>query len=159
MSTVRLAALFVFAMLVQWWWSTHLAYWGAAPQLLFALTVLIAARRGPIAAMLIGWMWGLYSDVLRADLFGADALLYAFAGYAAGMVRRQIDLAATPPLAAAVLIMSWIYLIARGVLGKLFGPAGTSLLWTGWIPAIATPPLNALVAVFAAEMWDVRRER
>jgi rod shape-determining protein MreD len=156
MSAVRLAGLFVAAMLLQWWWSSHLSYWGAAPQFLFALTVLIAARRGPIAAMLIGWMWGLYSDVLRADLFGADALLYALAGYSAGLVRRQIDLQATGPLAAAVLILSWVYLLLRGLLGAMFAK---SFLWTGWIPALATPPMNALFVIFAAEMWDVRRER
>jgi rod shape-determining protein MreD len=159
MSAVRLAGLFVAAMLLQWWWNSHLSYWGAAPQFLFALTVLIAARRGPIPAMLLGWLWGLYSDVLHADLFGADALLYACAGYAAGLVRRQIDLQATPPLAAAVLILSWIYLIVRGFLGKIFGPAGTGFLWPGWISALATPPMNALFAIVAAEMWDVRRDR
>jgi rod shape-determining protein MreD len=156
MSSLRLAGLFVAAMLLQWWWNTHLAYWGAAPQFLFALTVLIAARRGPIAAMLLGWLWGLYSDVLHADLFGADALLFAWAGYAAGMVRRQIDLAATGPLAAAVLILSWTYLLLRGVLGLVFAK---SFLWTGWVPALATPFLNVIFVVFAAEMWDVRRDR
>lgn len=156
MSTVRLAALFVGAMLLQWWWNSHLSYWGAGPQFLFALTVLVAARRGPIAAMLVGWVWGLYSDVLRADLFGADALLFALAGYAAGLVRRQIDLQATGPLAVAVFILSWAYLLGRGLLGTLFGGA---FLWTGWIPALAAPPMNALVAIVAAELWDVRRER
>ena len=91
---LRGACLFVAAMFLQWWWNAHFAYWGAAPQFLFALTVVIAARRGPVTAMLIGYAWGLFSDTLRADLFGADALLYALAGYAAGMVRRQIDLSA-----------------------------------------------------------------
>ena len=59
--------LFVLAMLGQWWWNSHFSYWGAAPQFLFALTILIAARRGPIAGMLAGFAWGIYLDVARAD--------------------------------------------------------------------------------------------
>jgi rod shape-determining protein MreD len=156
MTWLRAIGLFIGAMLLQWWWNSHLAYWGAAPQFLLALTVLVAARRGPVAAMLVGYAWGLYSDLLRADLFGADALLYALAGYSAGLVRRQIDLAATGPLAAAVLVLSWLYLLARGALGAVFAQ---SFLWTGWIPALAAPPMNALVAALAAEAWDARRER
>lgn len=156
MNAARAALLLAAAMLLQWWWSTHLAYWGAAPQFLLALTVLIAARRGPVPAMLIGWTWGLYSDVLRADLFGADALLYMLAGYVAGEFRRQVDLEATGPLAVAVFLFSWAYLLLRGVLGTIFAK---SFLWAGWIPALATPLLNALTAAAAAELWDSRSFR
>lgn len=156
MNAARAAVLLAAAMLLQWWWSAHLAYWGAAPQFLFALTVLIAARRGPVPAMLIGWMWGLYADVLRADLFGADALLYMLAGYVAGQFRSQVDLEATGPLAATVFLLSWAYFLLRGALGSIFAK---SFLWAGWIPALATPLLNALAAAVAAELWDTRRAR
>jgi rod shape-determining protein MreD len=151
MNALRAAVLFVLAMFVQWWWNTHLAYWGAAPQILLTLTILIAARRGPIAAMLLGYVWGLYSDSLRADLFGADALLYALAGYAAGMVRRQMDLRAVGPLVATVFLMSWAYALALGVLGQVFLK---SFLWVGWGTFLAAPFLNALVAVVCAVAWE-----
>ncbi len=151
MSILRGAVLFVAAMFLQWWWNAHLAYWGAAPQFLLALTVLIAARRGPVTAMLVGFAWGLFSDTLRADLFGADALLYALAGYAAGMVRRQIDLGAPEPLAATVFLLSWAYALALGVLGHIFLK---SFVWIGWIPFLTAPFMNALVAIMGALAWD-----
>ena len=153
MNFIRGAVLFVAAMFLQWWWNAHLAYWGAAPQFLFALTILIAARRGPVTAMLIGFAWGLFSDTLRADLFGADALLYALAGYAAGMVRRQLDLSAPEPLAATVFLMTWAYALFLGVLGHVFLK---SFVWVGWVAFLTAPFMNAFVAVAGTVMLDVR---
>jgi rod shape-determining protein MreD len=151
MRFLRGLALFVAAMFLQWWWNTHLAYWGAAPQILLALTVLVAARRGPLAAVLLGWVWGLYADVLRADLFGANALLFALAGYAAGNLRRQLDLRAAGPLATAVFVLSWAYAILLGVLGMIFSK---SFAWVGWPSLLAAPFMNALVAVIASVVWE-----
>ncbi len=155
MSFLRGAALFVAAMFIQWWWNSHLAYWGAAPQFLLALTVLIAARRGPVPAMLVGYVWGLFSDTLRADLFGADALLYALAGYGAGMVRRQIDLGAPEPLAATVCLLTWAYALLVGLLGQIFLK---SFVWVGWASFLAAPFMNALVVILGAALLDARGE-
>jgi rod shape-determining protein MreD len=155
MSYVRGAALFVGAMFLQWWWNLHMSFWGAAPQFLLALTVVVAARRGPVPAMLVGFVWGLFSDTMRADLFGADALLYALAGYAAGMVRRQIDLGAPEPLAATVFLMTWAYAILLGILGHIFMK---SFLWVGWVSFLTAPFMNALVAILGASLLDSRVE-
>lgn len=155
MSWLRGIALFVGAMFLQWWWNTHLAYWGAAPQFLLALTVVVAARRGPVTAMLAGFVWGLFADSLRADLFGADALLYSLAGYVAGMVRSQVDLGAPEPLAATVFLFTWAYAILLGVLGQIFMK---SFVWVGWIPFLTAPFMNAIVAIIGAG-FIAERER
>lgn len=151
MTFLRGALLFAAAMFVQWWWNTHLAYWGLAPQLLLALTVVVAARRGPVAAMLVGWVWGLYADTLRADLFGANALLYMLAGYCAGVVRRQMDLRAVGPLAATVFLLSFAYSLLVGALGAIFAK---SFFWVGWASFVGAPFLNAIAATFAAVGWE-----
>jgi cell shape-determining protein MreD len=104
--------------------------------------------------MLAGYAWGLFSDTLRADLFGADALLYALAGYAAGMIRSQIDLDAPEPLAATVFTLTWVYAIAFGFLGRVFQK---TFIWVGWAAVLAAPFLNAVVAVLGAAFVDVRR--
>jgi rod shape-determining protein MreD len=155
MKYLRGAVLFVVAMFVQWWWNSRLAYWGAAPQFLLAFTVLVAARRGPVAGMLAGYVWGLFSDTLRADLFGADALLYALAGYAAGMLRRQLDLSAPEPLAVTVFLMTWAYALLLGLLGHVFLK---SFVWIGWVSFLTAPFMNALVAILGVSFLDVRRE-
>lgn len=153
MIILRGGALFVAAMFVQWWCDSRLVLGGAVPQVLFALTVLVAARRGPLAGMLLGYAWGLYADTLRADLFGANALLYAWAGYAAGMIRRQLDLRAAGPLTGTTVLLSWAYVFGLGALGQVFLK---SFPWGGWMAFLLVPFLNAAVAVLAAAAWDAK---
>ena len=153
---LRGIALFIGAMFFQWWWNTHFAYWGAAPQFLLVLTILLAARRGPVLGMLAGFGWGLYLDVARAELFGASALILTLAAYFVGLVRRQIDLRAPGPLAAIVFFLTWGRFIGLGLIGLAFT---RSFEWSGWIAVLATPFLNVVAAVVAAVVWDARESR
>ncbi|MCR4295108.1 MAG: rod shape-determining protein MreD [Elusimicrobia bacterium] len=153
---LRGLALFVAAMFLQWWWNTHFAYWGAAPQFLLVLTVLIAARRGPVLGMLAGFGWGLYLDVARAELFGASALILTLVAYLVGLVRRQIDLRAAGPLAAMTFFFTWGAFVVLGLLGLTFT---RSFEWSGWIVVLATPFLNVVAVTVAAVLWDSRDER
>lgn len=148
--------LFIGAMFLQWWWNTHFAYWGAAPQFLFVLTIVIAARRGPILGMLAGFGWGLYLDVARAELFGASALILTLAAYFVGVARRQIDLRAAGPLAATTFLFTWAAFVGLGLLGLVFTK---SFEWSGWISILLTPFLNAVVATVALVVWDARGDR
>src|SRR6266481_4483731 len=47
--------------------------------------------RGPWVGESIGFVWGLLVDASSLGLLGIHATLYALAGYAAGMFRRQLD--------------------------------------------------------------------
>lgn len=153
---LRAGVLFVGAMFLQWWWNTHLAYWGAAPQFLLVLTILVAARRGPILGMFAGFGWGLYLDVARVELFGARSLIFTLAAYFIGAARRQIDLRAIGPLAATTFLFTWAVFLGLGLLGLTFTK---SFEWSGWIVVLATPFLNAAVVAVAALLWDARRDR
>lgn len=152
MTFLRGLSMVIGVMFLQWWWNTHLAYWGIAPQFLFALSILVASRRGPVAAMLLAWTWGLYADTLRADLFGANALLYTLAAYFAGNVRRQMDLRAVGPLVTAVFILSILHSVMLGLIGTLFAK---SFFWVGWSSFLVAPFLNAFVAAIGALIWEV----
>ena len=88
MNFLRGAIFFLTAMLIQWWWATHFSLAGLAPQLLLILTVVVAARQGPVRAMCLGFGWGLFLDVLNPALFGANALALTLAGYGTGALRR-----------------------------------------------------------------------
>jgi rod shape-determining protein MreD len=153
---LRGIALFIGAMFIQWWWNTHFAYWGAAPQFLLVLTILIAARRGPVLGMLAGFGWGLYLDVARAELFGASALTLTLAAYFVGVARRQIDLRAAGPLAATTFLFTWAGFVLLGLLGLTFTK---SFEWSGWIAILVTPFLNAVAVTCAALLWDERGDR
>jgi rod shape-determining protein MreD len=150
---LRGAVLFLGAMFLQWWWNTHFAYWGAAPQFLLVLTILIATRRGPVLGMLAGFGWGLYLDVARAELFGSSALILTVAAYVAGVVRRQIDLRAAGPLAATTFLFTWAGFFAQGLLGLAFTKSFES---PGWMSLLLTPFFNAMVVTAGAVLWDSR---
>ncbi|MBI3288826.1 MAG: rod shape-determining protein MreD, partial [Elusimicrobia bacterium] len=134
----------------------HFAYWGAAPQFLLVLTILIAARRGALIAMLAGFAWGLYLDVARAELFGASALILTLAAYFAGVARRQIDLRAIGSLAATTILFTWAGFVGQGLLGLAFTK---SFEWSGWVAILVTPFLNAAAITAASAGWDVWGER
>lgn len=151
MTFLRPFALYVGAMLLQWWWNTHFSYWGAAPQFLLVATLLIASRRGPVPAMLAGFGWGLFLDVSRAELFGASAFLLTGAGYVAGMVRKQIDLRAAGPLAVCTVLVTLGVLLTHGVLGLVFAKSFERFGWLTWL---FTPLMNGLLAALGAVVWD-----
>lgn len=156
MSAARSAVLFVLAMAGHWLWTTHFALWGLAPQLTLVLTVAAAARLGPVRAMLLGFGWGLFLDVLTVRLFGANALALTFVGYGTGSVRRQIDVTGAVPQGVVVLFMTWAYLLTLGVLGLIFA---RDFLWPGATRLLLLPFYNALVAAAVSLLWRPVRER
>ncbi len=150
MRPLRLFALFVGGMVVQWWWTTHFALAGVAPQVLLVLTVIIAAALGPVRGMFFGFGWGLFLDVMSAHLFGGNALALTVAAYGAGMVRRQLDVRDLAPQCMVVFFMTWAYFLLIGVLGAMFIK---SFEWVGWPSFLADPFYNCLVAAVAYPFW------
>ncbi|MBI5629643.1 MAG: rod shape-determining protein MreD [Elusimicrobia bacterium] len=134
--------LFFSAMAAQWLWSSQFAFWGLAPQLLLVLTALVAAYRGPILAMCLGFFWGLFLDVSSPHLFGANALALTMVGYGTGSVRRQIDVTGAGSLSAVVFLMTWAYFLLLGVLGLVFMEG---FLWIGWPSFLACPFYNVIL--------------
>lgn len=153
---LRGTLIFFGAMFFQWWWNTHFAYWGAAPQFLLVLTILIAARRGPILAMLAGFGWGLYLDVARAELFGGSALTLTTVAYFVGVARRQIDLRAVGSLASTTFLLTLGAFVGQGTIGLIFTKSFES---SGWIAITVTPFLNTAAITAAALLWDLRGDR
>ena len=151
----RLFGVFVMAMIVQWWWSTHGSIAGVAPQLLLVLTVALAARHGALRAMVLGFFWGLFLDVLNARMVGANALAMTLVGYSAGSVRRQIDLMGLGPQCLMVLLMTLAYFLFWGLLGLVFLHA---FLWVGWASFLIDPLYNVLVTVFVFVFWEAWME-
>lgn len=156
MSALKSAVLFTAAMAGHWLWTTHFSIWGLAPQLTLVLTVAAAARLGPVRAMLLGFGWGLFLDVLTVRLFGANALALVLVGYGTGSVRRQIDVTGSGPQGVVVLFMTWAYFLTMAILGLVFA---RSFVWPGWASVVLIPFYNALVAAVVAVLWRPVRER
>jgi rod shape-determining protein MreD len=147
----RLIAVFFTAMLAQWWWSSHGAIGGVAPQLLLVLTVAVAARFGALRAMFLGFFWGLFLDVLSARLVGANALALTLAAYGTGSMRRQVDLLGVGPLCLMVFSATLAYFVTLGLLGLVFLK---TFLWVGWPSFLIDPFYNCLVALLLVVFWE-----
>jgi len=80
--------------------------------------------RGPLAGETIGFMWGLLVDASGLGLVGLHALLYAAAGYMAGMLRRQLDEDKIWTQAIFTVIVSVLYVVFYLILDSGSSPAG-----------------------------------
>lgn len=143
--------LFAAAMLLQWWLSAHFLVFDMAPRLLLVLTVCVAARLGPIPGMCYGFAWGLFLDVLSAQLFGANALVYTIIAYGTGAVRRQIDVVGIVPQMATVALMTWGGFILGGLLGLIFMRV---FLFPGWNVFFLNPFYNAVLVPIIFVFWE-----
>ena len=143
MRILYLALVFVAGLWVQWAWSTYASLWDVAPQILLILAVALAAREGPIVSLTFAFLWGVFYDVLRVHLFGAQALLFTGVAYAVGLVRRQVDVSSILPQAVLLAGISILYFPMLAIVGLIFeGHA----YWAGWKEFLFTPFLNCIVA-------------
>lgn len=143
MKYLQTPILFVMAAVAQWWVSSHGRVFGLAPQVLLVLTVGLAARRGPVTAMTFGFFWGLFLDLFSANLFGANALVLTLIGYGTGSVRRQIDVTGLAPQCIIVVLASFLYFLALGLIGLIFQ---RTFIWLGWSAFLFTPLYNSIAA-------------
>jgi rod shape-determining protein MreD len=117
--------------------------------------------RGPWAGESVGFLWGLLVDSSSMGLLGVHAILYALAGYAAGMFRRQLDSSKMWTQAIFTWMVSMVYFALYLVVERFFSATENSFQWA----SVTVPFMNALFAplVFRvlerwAEAWDMEPE-
>ena len=153
MTGLRTAVFFFLAMFGHWWWTTYFSFSGLSPQILLVLTVVVAARQGPIRAMCLGFGWGLFLDVLNANIFGANALVLTLIGYGTGSVRRFVDVTGLASQCVVVFGMTWAYFLVFGSLGLIFTG---HFFWVGWPAFLFDPLYNCLTAAAVFLFWMER---
>ena len=114
--------------------------------------------RGPWEGEWVGFVWGLLVDASSLGLLGIHAILYALAGYAAGMLRRQLDSSKMWTQAIFSWMASTVYFVLYWVLERFFSVNEGAFQWA----FLTVPLINAVFAplVFRAldrwsEVWDM----
>jgi rod shape-determining protein MreD len=123
-----------------------MSFGGLSPQILLVLTVAMAARLGPNSGICYGFLWGLFLDVLRPDLFGGNALVLMLVGYGTGALRRHIDVLDAVSQYLIVFFMTLGNFLLYGLLGAVFAK---NFIWVGWPAFICDPFFNCLIVPFS----------
>lgn len=117
--------------------------------------------RGPLAGVLIGLILGLLVDASSLGLMGLHTLLYASAGYLAGILRRQLDEEKPWTQGIFTFAISLLYVVLYLMLEHLFLAEARPFS----LRVLAKPMANALIApiVFSllhswSLLWDYRPE-
>ena len=117
--------------------------------------------RGPWSGEIMGFTLGILVDASSMGLLGVHAILYSLAGYAAGMVRRQLDDSKVWTQAIFSWVASMVYFILYLVVEKFFSASEGSFQWA----FVTVPVMNAIFApvVFQAlelwsQVWDMTPE-
>ena len=116
-------------------------------------------RRGPWTGEWVGFIWGIFVDAASMGMLGIHAMLYALAGYAAGMLRRQLDASKVWTQSIFTWIVSMVYFLVYLVIERFFSAAEGSFHWT----VLTVPLMNAFLApaVFVvlerwADLWEMQ---
>jgi rod shape-determining protein MreD len=97
-----LLVVIVTALLLQTTVSPELAFLGVRPELLYLVTVVFAALRGPTDGAIVGFVGGLAQDFLLNQPKGITALTLTMLGYTVGLARQYLT--SPSPLMPAVLV-------------------------------------------------------
>ena len=123
-----------------WWWTQNFAFFGLAPNFIFAAALSAAILAGPVKAVAWGFFLGLYADMLGISMFGGYALTYSLMAYAVYVVKRHFDMDSLFSQLVAALSLSWLCMLFYQGLSLSFfkiNPIGIKIF-------LAEPFLNAL---------------
>ncbi len=106
--------------------------------------------RGPWAGESVGFIWGLLIDASSLGLLGLHAVLYALAGYAAGMFRRQLDVSKIWTQTIFSWMVSVVYFALYLVMTRFLSATEEPFQWG----ILTVPLINAVFAPLVFRMLD-----
>jgi len=106
--------------------------------------------RGPWTGEMMGFVWGLFVDAASLGLLGLHGVLYALAGYASGMFRRQLDISKLWTQTIFSWMVSMVYFVLYLVVRRFLSAGEEPFDWG----IFTVPVVNAIVAPFVFRALD-----
>lgn len=129
-----------------------------AAQWIFLATLYFGLTRGPWVAQWLGFVWGLLLDASSLGALGTHSMLFAVAGYSAGIFRRQLDASKLWTQTIFSWMASVAYFVGYFLMRRFLTAGEESVRWM----FLSVPILNALLAPlmfqalgFWAQAWDM----
>jgi rod shape-determining protein MreD len=116
--------------------------WGWAADGVLVAVLSVGLSRGPLVGEVLGFIWGLLVDASSLGALGTHAILYAGAGYLAGMLSRQLDESKLWTQAIFSFGVSCVFLALLQVFDRVFSSTSRPANWT----ILVQPLSNAVVA-------------
>jgi rod shape-determining protein MreD len=139
---------FIISLMLETTFFNRIAIYGAKPDFVLVLVVLIAVRRGSMAGQLYGFIGGLMQDCLSYGVLGVQAMVKAIIGFGSGFLKNKLE--ENSPL--LIMILVFLVTIVSGFLGALARAFFTSYTFLSHeaIRIVVTAGYNALLSPFVA---------
>jgi rod shape-determining protein MreD len=160
---VVLVVVIVTALLLQTTVFPELTLLGVKPELLYLVTVVVAALQGPAHGAVVGFVGGLAQDFMLNQPKGITALTLTMLGYTVGLARQYIT--SPSPLLPAVLVALGtaggvaFHQAVAFLLGEEDGPfayVAKVVLLTAVYGAVLTPIFFPVLRRAVASMYERR---
>lgn len=142
-------ALYVLTCVFHWWWTTNVSVFGLSPNIVFIAALGAAILARPPKAMVYGFFFGAYLDLLGSGIFGAYALTYTLMAYSVYILKRRLDLIGGFSQIIAALSLSILTMLFDQSLSLIFArinPLGLKAF-------LVEPFLNAALTPFVVYLF------
>lgn len=143
---------FLTALLLQSTLFADARLFGARPELIVLVTILVALAEGPNAGAVAGFAGGMWQDLLGAQTVGVTALVLTFVGAVVGTLRQYI-VSESPYIPASIVgVGTFLAILTIGFVQLLLGQFEVSAAYllrvaalSGVYGAVLTPLVAPLV--------------
>ncbi|MDD5492025.1 MAG: rod shape-determining protein MreD [bacterium] len=148
MAFVLILLSFIISLVLETTLFSRLSVYGAKPDFVLVLVILIALKNGSIAGQLYGFIGGLMQDSLSYGVLGIQAMVKAITGFGSGFLKNKLE--ENSPL--LIMILVFLVTIASGLLGALARAFFTSYTFLSHeaVRIVVSAGYNALFAPFLA---------
>lgn len=115
MTIVYIILSFFIGLLLETTVFSRLSIYGAKPDFILILIVLIALKKGPMTGQIFGFIGGLMQDCLSYGVLGVQAMVKAITGFGSGFLKNKLE----ENNFLLIMILVFIVTIVSGFLGAL----------------------------------------
>ncbi len=148
MAFILILLSFIISLVLETTLFNRLSVYGAKPDFVLIIVVLIAVKKGSMAGQLYGFIGGLMQDCLSYGVLGVQAMVKAITGFGSGFLKNKLE----ENSSLLIMILVFLVTIASGFLGALARAFFTpyTFLAQEALRIVVSAGYNALFAPFVA---------
>ncbi len=148
MTIVYILLSFIVSLLLETTVFNRLSIYGAKPDFILILVVLIAVKKGPMTGQIFGFIGGLMHDGLSYGVLGVQAMVKTITGFGSGFLKNKLE----ENNMLLIMILVLLVTIVSGFLGAIAKTFFTdySLLSQEVVRIVVSAGYNAFLSPFVA---------